>query len=225
MIEVLAVLTMMASVAAFLLGIVVMAYPLKQLRLSRRWHGLALSGGAFMVFMIAGFGLSPVDDAAHSRASPAPAPLPAASPVRLADVDPSIRSVERTQDRLVIVLFIDSAWSAADYVTGTAITLDEIIEAIQGGATEAVGATNVRMLVMAPGSDRLGKTVEMTLFNVTFDAEDLRQANTENLSFARTLNLATAVGQSPEGARAISAWCGKGSNMSSATSFCLMGTD
>lgn len=227
MIGVLAVLVMMACCAAFILGLVVLAYPLKQLRLSRRWHGAALSGGAFVVFMIAGLGLPAEDAPGPSPESPrVPAaetkgPAPVAKPLKAAN--DSIRDTAREGDELVVDVYIEAVWSQNDYVSFTGVVLEDLINAIQTEASEGVGVATVRLDVSGPGSDRLGNPLELALLSATYDMGELRQVRTGNLSQARTLNLATAVSASPQGREALRAWCVRGDNFDDARSFCLLG--
>lgn len=214
---VIVVLVILATMAAFLLGLVVVVHPLRRLRLDKRRHGLAIMAGALAVFIIAGFFLPDVPTAeAVAR--------PATPPPSVAGADSSIRSAAEVGDTLVVDI-MTQAWTDQDHALATGDVAQAVGRALQQGAADGGTAPNIAVAVTTTGVDRLGAESDLLLMTVTFARADLMAAQFDNLLVGQVLNLATDVQFGPAGARALLAYCRSDRGREQSRPFCELAND
>ncbi|NBB51462.1 hypothetical protein GVN24_24565 [Rhizobium sp. CRIBSB] len=233
MIGVLSVLTMLACMVAFLLGLVVLAYPLKRIGMTRRWHGAAVAAGAFVLFMIAGLGLPPEttsidqDGAPNSsgKASAAPAVVTVAeqpSTATMATADPAIVAAVAFENVISVSARLDGESGNPDYLRQVGGLVERLATALQAGARDAgaATATELDLVITSRAVDRLGGEHEVHVISLTFPVADLRAARLENLTRGRLLNLATDVRFGQYGANQLDAYCNEPRGARESDVFC-----
>lgn len=158
----------------------------------------------------------------------APATTPAATPAKpdqqksLKSADEAIVSTEVADKVLNVKAKLSMAWDGPMYVDVTSLLVANIGKALQKGVAEDASAPETLNLKLTmPGTDRLGKDIELEFMTVSFSVADLKGANYTNLTMGRLLNIATdVIPQSMAGRKAIAQWCLKDVNGEEAGAFC-----
>lgn len=224
MITFLVLVTWLLCFVAFGLGIIVAIRPIPNWRLSRRWHGGALMGGAFVMFWAAGLvlGATSAPEAALTVATEV-AESTAAPTVALAD--PAITAAVPYEDMLAVTARIDGEDSDKDYMFQVGQLVQAVARAVQGGATDVGHATEVDISVSAGAMDRLGEPHQVHVVTLTLNVDNLRKARLENLSVGRTLNLADDIRFGDIGARQLSAYCLSDRGLEQSQQFCRLAAE
>ena len=176
---------------------------------------------------IAGFitiGATAPSQPAAPAVTASPSPAAQAAKPSLKDASSDIRRIEAIGPNLNVEVFIETAWDEVGFVKSAAMVTQAIGKQLRAGAAEVTAQTkNVNVIVRVPTTDRLGKDGEGRLATITFPLSDLREANFDNLSFGRTLNLASDVDAGGGMGRvAIAKYCGDPERLSEAPQFCTL---
>lgn len=233
-----AILFLVGSLAA-LVAIVGLIRPLPKIGLRKRWMSALVLFFAFSA-CVAGAAMTPpetpeqiaerklleekrVADAEEIRAADEAARAEAKRP-KIQSLR-SVETVATSGDDLVVHAHIENAWDDKGFVDAASVSITSIMKSIQKNAVEVnPGAKRLSYRVTVSGTDRLGNDTRVGLFNLVFPMEDIRSANLDNLSLARTMNLATMVNvTSPAGRQAVAKWCLAGGNLQDAQQFCAAG--
>lgn len=221
---------MLLGVLIFLLGGIAFIFclsalikPMKFKLLSTRKRAL-IGMPIVLIVTFLGMGVAALTDKRVPQKSdfsnPSTPPIKQADkPVSIMGLSPSITSVKRDGETLVVNVYDQSAWDDAGLVNDAGVIAEDIGKAVQRGAPEAKDVTTVSLHLSTNLKDRLGKASKGEFMVLDFDADDFRNAEWSNLSIDNTLNLVKDVTVTPVGAKGSMAWCGNKGN--SAPVFCM----
>ena len=158
------------------------------------------------------------------QSEPALAPVDeAAATTTVAAAASGITSVVAFEDALIVTAQIDGSADDPLYVFGVGTMLQDVVRAIQAGATDAPAtASELDFSVSAAALDRLGNERTVQVLRLTLPMADLRAAQLDNLSVGRLLNLTTDMTFTPQGAQQIIAYCGSERGQRQSQEFCRL---
>lgn len=149
-----------------------------------------------------------------------PAAVAVADAPSVAGAWADIREVGETDDRLVIDIRPDVY--IGDNVFSLGNATKEVGRALQAGAADGGQAATIVMTVSLRLIDRLGQAFDQTTLSVSFKRADLLAANFDNLSVGRTLNLASDITFTANGAQAVAAYCTSERGANQSQPFCTL---
>lgn len=223
----------LASVALFLFGAVSVVRPFRSTPINSRGRAAGVVLGSVVLLLVAGALLPSVPaepatqralqpqaavSSTSAKAPPAPDEL-----ARLLDQVGRVRHITHValQGRTLAVSAAIEPLDAQLYLTDSADLVAALGKVLRKEPASAAHPINdVQLLVSGPAQDRLGRSTSQPFIQLIFPADDLRQAEFDNLSYAGTLDLASDIGlQNGAGLDAVRAFCGGNLGASSRT-FC-----
>jgi hypothetical protein len=136
----------------------------------------------------------------------------------ISDADPAIKSVSNVSSQLLIKADLGSAFDDEGMINNAAVIAYDIGRAVKGGAPEASAAKTIKVTYTTDVTDRLGTVSNGTVMVLSFDADDMRNANYANLGAREVMNLAKDKRVFAPAMPGVAKWCQH--NADHASDFC-----
>jgi len=145
---------------------------------------------------------SAVEDTSASASASAPAPA-----ATLTTADKDISKVSKVGKTVVVDVYYRSLNDEKDIIDAITFTSRSVGVAVAAGAPEAEGASAVKIVTSIDTVDRLGHTSPNEVMTLTFDADDFRKADWNNITIAGSLDLVKSADLKPIATKGAAAWC------------------